>query len=986
MGNSGYTNGFKVRYGRCCLFCSYQSDKLMQGKRSILLILTVLLGILSANAQNYHLSGQVVDALSREPLMGASVSLTETRKGINTGFDGFFRLGNLSEPVVSVKVAYIGYEPQELTLDLREINGTYLIELVAADLEMDAVEISARADGQVSAFLQQKRSITIKNIVSADQIQSFPDLNAAEALQRIPGITLQRDQGDGRYVQLRGTPPELSNFNINGEQIPSPEGDVRYVGMDIIAADQIEFIEVTKVMTPDMDADGIGGNVNIITKDAREGQPQIRATLAGGYNNLRESGNYQGQFSFGQRYGIFGFNLNSSYFVNNQGSDNMEFEYAKGPFFGQQSQGVDNYNVQYRNWQLRHYDLTRTRLGISPTWDVKFNDNHRIYLRGMYNRFTDDEIRRRKIYDLEDAVTETYYRYGGIEHDVRERTQVQEVLTGNFGGEHDLGFMEIEYMVQFARASNERPDHIEMAFDNPGQAIQIEVDRTDPNWPRATFPRDYDTTVIYNYAEYEFEGLIYEQSKIIDDNLTARLNFTLPYKLNASNSGYFKFGGKIRSKDKYRDIANQTYGNYRPTSRSYAGEGPELTLTTVTDDFVDNNLLDQGYLLDYMPNPQNMRTFYERYQYLFLQDRSDSWINSYGEDYTASEDIYALYGMLRHDWGRLMFLGGLRYERTDIYYQGSRVITDRGSFESVDTLEDRRTHEFYLPQVQLKYALDQNTNLRAALTYSYARPNFRDVLPYREEDRDEVSYGNPNLRFPKSMNIDLLAERYFLGGLVSGGLFYKEIDDFIFYFKRFAHEGLPLSDYPIKEITKPVNGLKASVYGAELQAQFQFTFLPGFLSNFGLYTNYTYTASEAFINQRIPANYSDALVVFGDDDFNQFSNDSAQEKLSLPGQAKHTLNLALLYRSKRVYFRLSANYQDDFLYQLGADEDLDEYYAEALRFDFTANYTLTPYLKLFVDVINITNTPQTYYLNTPDRVLQQEFYSWWGRAGIKLNF
>ena len=246
-----------------------------------------------------------------------------------------------------------------------------------------------------------------------------------------------------------GTPPELTNFNINGEQVPSPEGNFRYVGMDIIPSDQIEAVEVTKVITPDMDADGIGGSVNIKTKSAQSGTPQLRVTMAGGYNNLRETPNYNLQLSYGHRFKKIGFQINASYFENNQGSDNIEYKFAKGPFFNDTSQqdSVNNFQVHYREAQLRHYDIKRTRIAVSPTIDYQFNDKSMVYLKAMYNSFTDEETRRRLIYDLEDPLNATYYLFGGVEHDVRARTQQQQLSTIALGGEHDWGNIKIDYQV-----------------------------------------------------------------------------------------------------------------------------------------------------------------------------------------------------------------------------------------------------------------------------------------------------------------------------------------------------------------------------------------------------------------------------------------------------------------------------------------------------------------------------------------------------------
>jgi len=953
--------------------------------RLIFLFLT-LASVSLLSAQNYVLKGRVRNEKTQEALTGASVNLLDLEKGTNTRADGSFSISRISSQRVRVRVNFIGFKPFEFTHDfLLDPNPDLNIYLIPEDMQMDAVDITGRAEGQLRAFLQQKRAINIKNIISAEQIQTFPDLNAAEAIQRVPGITLQRDQGEGRYIQLRGTAPELATFNINGEQVPSPEGDFRFVGLDIIAADQIESIEVTKVLTPDMDADGVAGNVNIVTKTATTEEPDVRAVLTGGYNNLRQTPNYQAQFSFGERYKKFGFHINSSYFVNNFGSESMEFSYIKGPFFNSQNLGVDNYQVHFEDLQIRHYNITRTRLGISPSFDYEFNENHMIYLRGIYNRFTDNELRRRKVFGFEDPIDKHLYLFGDVEHDMRQREKIQELATVNLGGEHSFGRIELDYMVQLARASENIPDQQEIYFESPGQATQLGIDTSEERWLRVTYPLRQDSINAFSFDRYEMDEYIRENDRVIDNNFAARLNLKIPYNFGLKHKGYFKFGGKYRFKRKTRDIDSDVFGAYRTTSRSYAKEGDPLNLLTVSDGFRDDNVLNQGYVIEAMPAPELVDAFYLANREFFIYDQSETRFKTFSEDYLALEDIYAAYGMIRHDWGRLMIVGGLRFELTEVAYTGRNVKASRGRFVSFDTLMDARDHPFFLPQVQLRYKLDKQTNLRAAYTETYQRPNFRDVLPYREKDRDKVTYGNPDLIYPRSTNVDLLAERYIRDGILSGGVFYKHIDNFIFYYTRHAHECAP-GDCGLDEITKPINGDFANVYGAEVQAQFQFNFLSGKWSNFGVYANYTYTQSSAFINKRLPANISSAIVTFQNDDLSQFRDESQMEEVSLPGQANHAANFSILYNGNRLFARISANYQDDFLYQLGVDEDVDEYYGEALRLDFTANYQITPQLKVFVDAINLTNTPLYYYLTTPSQALQQEYYSWWGRLGIKLSF
>ncbi len=943
----------------------------------------------SLNAQ-YSLTGTVLDAENNTPLVGAAVTIENTNLGTAAKGDGSFEIKNIKDQNIRVIVSFIGYTEQIIPWNA-STNKPLNIKLRPDNEQLQEVIVEGIAEGQIKAMVKMKQADNIKNIVSAEQIITFPDLNAAEVMQRIPGITLQRDQGEGRFVQLRGTPPELTNFNINGEQIPSPEGNFRYVGLDIIPSDQIAAIEVSKVITPDMDADGIGGSVNIETKTAQSEKPEIRAAIAGGYNELRQSPNYNLQFSYGQRYNKLGFQVNASYFENNQGADNIEYKFTKGPFFNTTSQGdsVDNFNLHWREVQLRHYEIQRVRISASPTLDYHFNDKSFVYLRAMYNSFTDDETRRRLIYDLEDPLNATFYLFGGIDHDVKDRIKRQELSTAAIGGEHDFGIFKIDYQLFFALAQEREPNRLEARFESPGQAIIIDFDTSDPEYPRATFPNEETAANVTDYENYDLDEMLLETSETREELFTPRLNITVPYSFSSQHSGFFKFGGKIRSRIKSRDIRSQTFGAYRVTSILYPGMGDTLNLVTAADDFYEDNLLNQGYELRNMPSADYLRDFYEFFPQYFIFDRNESRKNSYNNDYEYEEDIYAVYGMVHHEFDKLLILAGLRFERTDVTRnQGFGVILDGNKFIGIDTIETQRVQDFVLPQIQLRYALTPTINLRAAVTKTYSRPNYQDIIPSREEDRREVSVGNPDLDYPRATNVDFMIERYYKNSIFSAGIFYKDIQDFVFSYKRFGREGEPGSgNFPVFEFTKPVNGQDAEVLGAELQAQFKFDFFRGFFSNFGLYTNYAYTESKAFIPKRLPANYAEAIILDPlEDDLSAFFETDGREEITLPGQAQHTANVGLFYDSKRLFVRLTANYQDAFLTEIGPDPDFDEFYDEALRLDLTMNYQINQYINVFGDWINITNTPLRFYLRQPDIVKQQEFYSWWSRVGVRMSF
>ncbi|MBN2173653.1 MAG: TonB-dependent receptor [Bacteroidales bacterium] len=954
---------------------------------TINLLLNFCLSFIAISQQSFSIQGKVTDQSTGDPLPGASVIIQGTQVGTTTESKGEFRLSNIKQDKITLVISYVGFDPIYLEHDfITDKKSYFTIQLKPTATELEQFKVEAESEGQVKAFIDQKNAANIKNIVSSEQIEKFPDMNAAEAIQRIPGITLQRDQGEGRFIQLRGTPPELTNFNINGEQIPSPEGGVRYVGMDIISADQIDEIEITKVLTPDMDADGIGGTVNITTKRAKSENPEINATVSGGYNNLRKTGNYNLQFSSGLRINKFGIFFNGSYYVNNYGSDNLEILYAKGPVWTNQGQEEENYLVHYKEFQLRYYDITRKRTAISATLDYEFSKNSFVYIRGMFNSFSDDEIRKRKIYETDDPLTLDYYLYGGIVHDVKDRTKIQGLTTVNAGGQHHWKKYIIDYEVAYALATEDTPNRIEGEFSSPGQAIAIKFDQSDPQWPKPYFPFPENSQNAYDYKNYEFDELLIEKRNVKDNNVTAKLNFQIPYLSNPNNSGYIKFGGKYRHKEKERDVNSMVLGKYDTVNPFYPGVAPPMTLPSVSYNFTENDFMGQGYTLEYIPSAEKLNQQYEFYPWFFVMSRDNVREATTLEDYFAREDIYAAYIMLRHDFNKLMILGGLRFEKTDVYNEGRYAIYHPVTlkFIDVDTIPDSKTYEFLLPQFQLKYSFNDNFNLRVAITYTFSRPNFEDMIQYREKDRNEVKLGNPDLIFPKALNIDFLAERYIKGdGIISGGLFYKKVDDFVFYYKKWFHEDSTFSNNLL--FTIPVNGIKSYVYGAEIQAQTKLFFLPEIWNNFGFYMNYTFTYSDASIYQRIPGNFSTAVIDYSKPFLDQIISEGT-ENITLPGQSKHATNLAVFYDTKKIYAKLSANFHDAFLYELGADSDLDEFYDKAWHLDFTGHYAISDHLRIFINLVNLTNQPLKYYLSSPDKILKQEYYSWTGRMGVKLNF
>lgn len=861
--------------------------------------------------------------------------------------------------------------------------------------KIKTVEIKGRFEEQQKALDFMRDADNILNVISSQQIKLFPDVNAAEAVQRISGITLQRDHGEGRFVQLRGTPPQLTNFNINGEQIPSPEGDVRFVGLDVIAADQIEKIEVTKALTADMDGDGIGGTVNVVTKTAIDTVPKISVAINGGYNNIRNhSNNYMGMFSFSQRKGNHGFVFGANRYHNVQGSHNMEFNYTKRP-----TQEDNVFQPVYNDIELRYYEIQRDRTGLNASYTYYIGENSQIALRAMYNSFTDDEQRHRLVYEFGGGtiINPTKTKEAALLRDLRDRSKTQEISTINLDGKHTWNKWKLDYGLAYSNALEDRPDQFEIGFSSPN--LSFSIDRTNPQWPKFNYASSRDSGYSLDYKRYLFDGLQTSSALTTSINRVLKFNLTHYFHKNDSRSEetYVKWGAKWRHKTKSRDINGYSYDVYwtqfAPGSRQiYTQIGPKLSLETVGSDLGVNNLLNQGYNMGSSPDVQKSRDFFRFYFQNFKLNESDTKDELYSSDYTAVEDIYAGYLMFKHQKRKFSLQAGLRTENTRVAYNGYFFKTYKGRFfDTLQPLNSERDYLKILPMIHLKYLINRRTNLRFAFTKTYSRPNFEDILPYKKEQEgglgDEIKFGNPNLKFPDALNFDLLFEHYMpRKGLLQGGLFYKYIDQFVFLYKRFVHLDSNFSTAGLKEVTMAQNGLFAHVYGAEITYNSKFNFLPGFWSNFGIYSNYTYTASEAYVNERVSVEKLDEVFIYGSDGTGFLYSNNNREKLTLPGQAQHSLNIGLFYDVKQLFVQAVLNYHDDFLTELGQEKTFDTYYGQATRIDVTADYRFKYGWNIFLQSNNITNTPLTMYLGSPDLLKQQEFYSWWVRLGIRHQF
>ncbi len=903
-----------------------------------LCIIAVFMIILSASAfaqQTGGISGTVTNQTTGNPLQGANVSLDGTPLNTQTDRSGKFQLLRIPGGARTVSISYLGYETKvvEVNVNPGEIVSTNTS--LGVSIQATVNVSSPLLEGQAKALNQQKEATTISNVVSADQIGRFPDSNSAEATQRIPGVTIERDQGEGRYVQVRGTEARLNSMMIDGERVPSPEGDVRAVALDVVPADLLEQIVVTKAPTADMDGDSIGGSVNLVTKGAPS-KTRVSLSFGLGYNRISEGGIQTFSGTVGRRFfnDKLGLLFAGSYLNTDRGSQSFETEFDDG---------------ELDDLQLRSYAVNRKRKGINPSIDYRFSDTSVIKIKGIYNQFDDFELRRR-----------TRFRPGNdrIERELKDRFEGQTIAQLSFGGEHLLpNFMQIDYNISYAYADEQEPDRLDTTFrqNDVNFMPNVSPDSIDPDNIQAN-PLNEDLSL------YEFDEAVLENNTTNERDFRVRFNGLMPLPTNSGFAGFLKFGFKNTFKKKSRN------------NDAFVYEFDDDDAAPIFTDVLDRNF-SQGTFLNGRYSPGNAFIDPAAARRILTDPNAQFEKDFEGDtaDYRARENVFAVYGMTQLNFGeKFQLVPGFRYERTDVKYNGFQVLfDDEGDYLSTSEVPGENTFNNYLVSIHGKYRFSDKTNFRVAFTQSLARPNFRDLTPFRlilEEDL-EIERGNPNLVPTTSNNFDVMFEHYLSSvGIISGGFFYKRLSNYIFPFT--FEEDRPVSgpNGPIDtfDIVEPRNGDNANLYGIELAFQNRFSFLPKPLDGFGVYANYTYVKSETIIP-------GEGL-------------NSVGRKAALPGQAKNVANFALSYEKFGFSGRASWHYRDLYLSQVSNDPLRDIFIDDHLQFDVNLSQKITKNIRVFADFINLGNRPFRVYEGVSTRPIQEEYYRWWATFGLKYDW
>lgn len=918
-------------------------------------------------------TGQISDSSGTRTLSAAQVEIVETGRRTSAEADGSYRFADLEPGRYTLRATYTGAEPVDTVV---EVSGD---ETVRSDIilgppgtlenaDEDATEIpTILVVGQranlSSSLSRQRASDSVESVLTRDAIGQFPDQNVAEAVRRAAGVNVLNDQGEGRFISIRGLDPNLNSASINGVRIPSPQSDVRGVALDVVPAELIESIQIKKSLTPEMDADTLGGSIEIKTTSALDRKkPYTAITAEGSYNDLREAWSPKGAFDFSRNFGDFGIAGGVSYYKRRFSTDNVE---ADG--WSESDDGI----VYADTVEYRDYDVTRKRVGASLSLDYRVDESTSFYLRGLHSRFDDQEYRANLVFEFDEAPgvgtadSASFASDDGaisVERNLKDRFERQEISSITTGGTSYVDAWTLDYQLAWSGASEKNngsldPISFKRDFEEPGE-LGVNFDYSDFHRPRYAVNAE-NQALFLDPTEYEFDSVERStRSDAQDDEVSLKLDFARDFSAD-SGTYQLKFGGKVRQREKSFDLQADIFDGY---------DG-DFTLADA--------LGQQSFgLADIEPLPgRNASRFVRNNIDAFELSQLDTDFESTVADFEVDEDIYAGYVQGRFESGPLLLIGGVRMERTENDLRGNFVeLLEEGAERDGVTLEEdtlfvtpskfKRQYTQWLPSATLRYETSRELVLRAAAYRSLLRPGIAQIAPrflVEESEDGERSgeFGNPQLDPYLAWNIDLSAEWYFKrNAVLQIGYFRKDIDDFIV---NAQFEGGSFSGVDYDEAVIPINGDKATVNGLEFSYQQSLDFLPSPFDGLLIGFNYTYTDAKGDIGDR---------------------------DISLPASSRNTYNANLGYEKGPISLRLAAAYRDRYLDELGDDADADRYVDDFTQLDFSAKFRVTPNLQLFGELINITDEPFVAFQRGPvrDRLLQYEEYSFTVKTGLRATF
>jgi TonB-dependent receptor len=902
-------------------------------------------------------SGHATDT-NHAALVGARVQLLPQEHTSVTDAQGQFTIADLAPGKYTLTVSYVGFK--QFSKELTVAAGAVVYTDAVLEIESVTEQVIVRGErerGEVEALNRERTADNIVQVLPAEVITSLPNTNIADAVGRLPSVSLERDEGEGKYVQIRGTEPRLSNVTIDGVHVPSPEA-VRNVKLDAIPADLIDSVEINKTLSANQEGDAIGGSVNLVTKKATD-QPYVTILGMGGYTPIA-GGRHLDQFgaTAGARFGPekrLGIMFGGSYDWNGRGIDDVEpapgvTSTANGDF----ANGVP----VFFGTDVREFWYDRTRFGFANSIDYKLGAASILYLRGLFSQFKDkgqDWIYSPGLGPFTSATTAV----GSMGFDHVDRNPWQQIFNITVGAQHTIGSNLLSYEVSggqarfmggFPRARFHGPGGNGLPGDVP---VQFGLDTSNPNTPRFPVLNGID---IFDPSKYVLTEVWFNTKPAAEQDYTGSISLSHLYTIGG-RTGTIEAGFKVRDAQKRQRDSELFY--------SFSGMA---TMSQFLGTFTNSNYYFGAYKLGPTTDWSKILAFYNANTGMFSHEVDREHRTADPNDFNASERVYAGYVMNTITLGRFHLQGGVRIESTSASFLGTQANFDpNGVFLNDSQVPGSQSYTDVLPSVQVQYSLGGDMNIRAAYGRGIARPNFSDLPPSATIDQagigglTKVKTGNPNLKPTHANDFDILFEKYLKSvGIIQAGWFYKALSDPIFVVGITPTTGPFAGD----QVTQPINGPSAYITGVEMAWQQHLTFLPGLLNGMGVSGNYSYTASRASFP---------AVALSGRSDHP-----------ALLRQAPNNWNFDTTYDKGPVSARLGLTHNDAsiFIYQFQDGVDPkgplgDEYLYPHTQVDAQLSYRI-PHAHDFQAVasfLNLTNEVFGFYFGSEKYPIQREYYN-----------
>lgn len=913
-----------------------------------------------------EVAGSVRDAAGVRALQSATVRIVELDRTAQTDRAGQFIFGDVPAGTYTLEARYVGAEVTTQTVTVPATGR------IASDFDLAAIGggdilVTGQTANLTSALSRQKAADGVVSVLTRDAVGQFPDQNVAESLRRLPGINILNDQGEGRFVAVRGLDPNLNSTSLNGVRLPAPESDVRQVALDVISADTIESIEVKKSFTPDMDGDFIGASIEIHSTSAFDSKKNRYSLSAeGSWNDYSGKVTPKGAFDFTQKLGEnFGIAGSVSYYKRKFETDNVEASDWTTDEDG---------NAWVQSLEYRDYDVERTRINAALSLDWRASDTTKAYIRGNWAQFDDHEYRRRTTFDFGDfeddgpssvsggtATFDTEDNDLTIERDLKDRFERQRIRSVTIGSDTDTGVWKFNWQGSYAKSTEKEtfsldPNRFAADFED-GSGVVIDVDNSNKYFPAYSIASG--AASVNDASAYEFDRLeLTTLSDSQDEEWAAKADLARTF---AGDNGDFTVQGGVKARWRKK--------SYDFNMSRFDGYDGDYTLADVlgTQTY---RLLDMGPVA----SKAGSADFYLANQGDFEFNETDSLIDSSTSDYSVREDITAGYLLGRWDSATLRVIGGVRVERTYNKMEGNLVAVseeedangDDVTIVDVSPVGYTRHYTNWLPSLTLRWSPQGNLVARAAGYKTVVRPKLADLAPrYSINEDGEAEFGNPYLKPYHAWNFDAGFDYYFArNGAISVGGFYKSIKDYVY--SSFSSDEGTFNGVDYTELRTPMNGDDATVVGLEASYSQVFSMLPSPFDGLLTQLNYTYTYARGTV----------------------FDDDGVARRISLPSSSKNTFNVVLGYEKGPISLRAAGSFRDKYLDEVGDAPDQDRIVNQHFQLDLSAKFKLTENVRLFADWVNVNNAKYYAYQDYAGakRLLQYEEYGSTVKFGARVTF